>query len=192
MIITTERLTVRRVRIEDRESIKRIWDDQKRSVYARFDRPNDTAPEAVRKRIEKWGSFSGSMEHMFFSVCLEEAVIGYVAFNRREDGYEIGYCFHSGYHGKGYARESISALISYIRDIQPGTVITAGTASENLPSVSLLKALGFIRIGSERLSFYKDANGQSICFEGGIFQKTLSKSSSQSAGQTDLIPQSHS
>ena len=40
----------------------------------------------------------------------------------------------------------------------------------NTPSVSLLKSLGFELIGTEKVSFYKDAQGNDIVFEGGIFE----------------------
>lgn len=170
MEMRTERLLIRSVQSDDWAGIQRIWEDQKRSEYARFDIPHDTEPNAVRQRIEKWASFADSMEHMFFAVCLNDVLIGYAAFHRREDSYETGYCFHSDYHGKGYARESLSALILYIQRLHPDTAITAGTALENLPSVRLLQALGFRRIGTERVSFYKDADGRDIFFEGGIFK----------------------
>ncbi len=167
--MTTERLTVRRIAADDWESIKAIWDDQKRSVYARFDRPNNTNPDAVRQRIGKWASCENSTEHMFYAVCLDGGVIGYIAFNRREDGYETGYCFHSDYHGKGYARESMAALIGAILEKQPDAVITARTALENIPSVRLLQSQGFRQLGTERVSFYQDEAGKDIFFDGGIF-----------------------
>ena len=122
-----------------------------------------------------------SMEHLFFAVCLNEILIGYAAFHMREDGCEMGYCFHSDYHGKGYARESLSALILYILMLHPGTAITAGTALENLPSVKLLQALGFCQIGTERVSFYKDADGRDIFFEGGIFKIGRARGGSRAA-----------
>ena len=50
------------------------------------------------------------------------------------------------------------------------TKITAGTAINNTPSVSLLKSVGFELIGTEKVSFYKDAQGNDIVFEGGIFE----------------------
>lgn len=166
----TERLIIRRVAASDWESIKQIWDDQKRSLYACYDKPNDTDPDVVRKRIEKWASAENSMEHMFFAVCLKGIMIGYIAFNQRNTGYETGYCFHSEYQGKGYAKESLTALIAYVRNIQPGAVITAGTALANIPSVNLLHSIGFRLIDTERLSFYKDTAGQDIYFDGGIFE----------------------
>ena len=170
MIITTERLTVRRIEDSDWENIKKIWDDQQQSVYAQYDRPNDTDPDAVRKRVEKWASCANSMEHMFFAVCLNGILIGYAVFNKHAGVYELGYCFLSEYHGKGYARESISALLPYIQTVQPGVTIAAGTALLNLPSVKLLDSLGFRQTGTEQVSFYKDANGRDIYFDGGIFE----------------------
>lgn len=169
MKISTERLTIRRIVSGDWEAVKKIWDDQNSSEFARFDKPKDTDPDAVRLRIEKWASFENSAEHMFFAVCLDGKVIGYVAFNVRESGYEIGYAFLADFQGKGYAKESIAALIGAIKKEVPTAKITAGTALENVPSVKLLQALGFRQAGTERVSFYTDAAGQPIYFDGGVF-----------------------
>ena len=51
--------------------------------------------------------------------------------------------------------------------------LTAGTAINNIPSVSLLKSLGFKLIGTEKVSFYKDEHGSDIFFEGGIFELNI-------------------
>ena len=104
-----------------------------------------------------------------FAVCLGDTVIGYATFHIREDGYELGYCFHSAYHGKGYAKESLTALFDYLGTLGI-TKFTAGTAIQNIPSVSLLKSLSFQLIGTEDVSFYQDAQGNDIVFEGGIFK----------------------
>ena len=107
---------------------------------------------------------------MFYAVCFEDIIIGYVAFNQREAGYEIGYCFHSQYHGKGYAKESISVLIGTIQKMGICAFISAGTALRNTPSVKLLQSLGFKLTGTEQVTFYKDDGGNDIYFEGGIFE----------------------
>ena len=111
---------------------------------------------------------------MFFAICLEDTVIGYSAFNIRENGYEIGYCFHSAYYGKGYAKESHLALIDYMRELGIKRLI-AGTAINNTPSVLLLKSLGFELIETEKVSFYKTADGSDIWFDGGVFELNLEK-----------------
>lgn len=172
MLIKSERLCMRRVTEDDWQSIGGIWKDFGGSAYAQYDRPHDTDDADVHRRIALWAQHSESMAHMFFAVCLRDVVIGYIAFNVRENGYEIGYCFHSAYHGKGYAKESLAALIDYMRGIGVER-LSAGTALNNTPSVRLLDSLGFRLAGKEKVSFYKDSEGNDIVFDGGIFELML-------------------
>lgn len=169
MLIKTDRLTIRHIVPDDWKSIKEIWIDFNSSIFSQYDKPHNTDDEDVQPRIAKWASANSGTEHMFFAICLGNTVIGYSAFNIREEGYEIGYCFHSAYHGKGYAKESHRALFKYLQTLGI-TKFTAGTAINNTPSISLLKALGFELIETEAVSFYKDAKGNDIVFEGGIFK----------------------
>ena len=74
--------------------------------------------------------------------------------------------------GKGYVRESHLKLFEYLRGCGI-TRFTAGTAINNVPSVLLLKSLGFQQIGTEKVSFYKDSAGNDIVFDGGIFALTF-------------------
>lgn len=169
MLLKTERLTIRHIVEEDWKSIKEIWVDFNNSFFSQYDKLHSTNDEDVRTRMAKWAAANCGTEHMFFAICLDDTVIGYSAFNIREDGYEIGYCFHSKYHGKGYAKESHIALFNYLCTLGI-TKFTAGTAINNIPSVSLLKSLGFALVGTEKVSFYKDVQGNDIVFEGGIIE----------------------
>lgn len=169
MLLKTERLTIRHIISDDWKSIKEIWVDFNGSEYAQYDMPHITDDADVQARIARWAAANRGTEHMFFAICLGEIVIGYIAFNIRENGYEIGYCFHSAYHGKGYAKESHIALFDYLRTLGI-TKFSAGTALNNTPSVKLLTSLGFQLMGQEKVSFYKDAEGNDIVFDGGIFE----------------------
>lgn len=169
MLLKTERLNIRHVVADDWKSIRDIWVDFNSSEYAQYDTPHITEDANVQARIAKWASFNNGIEHMFFAICLGEIVIGYIAFNIRENGHEIGYCFHSAYHGKGYAKESHLALFDYLRTLGI-TKFSAGTALNNTPSVKLLTSLGFKLVEKEKVSFYKDADGNDIVFDGGIFE----------------------
>ena len=171
-MIRTERLKVRRVREDDWREIGEIWAETAKTPFARFDSPNDTSDEAVKLRIERWASFADSSEHMFFAICLDETVIGYVSLHQRDDAYELGYCFHPNYHGQGFARESISALSDMMKMRETHKII-ARTALNNTPSVSLLVSLGFAQTGKEKVSFYRDADGNDIYFNGGIYELQL-------------------
>ena len=169
MLIKTERLTIRHIIEDDWKSVKEIWKNFKLSEFAQYDMPHNTDDEEVRVRISRWAKFNSGKEHMFFAICMKDIVIGYIAFNVREDRYEIGYCFHSDYHGKGYAKESHMALFDYMKSINIKKFI-ARTAINNKPSVALLKSLGFKMVDKEKVSFYKDEKENDIIFEGGIFE----------------------
>lgn len=169
MLLKTERLTIRHVVAEDWKSIRDIWVDFNSSEYAQYDKPHNTDDVDVQPRIAKWAAANTATEHMFFAICLDEIVIGYIAFNIRENGHDIGYCLHSAYHGKGYAKESHQALFDYLRTLGI-TKFSAGTAFKNTPSVKLLTSLGFKLVGQEKVSFYKDAEGNDIIFDGGVFE----------------------
>ncbi len=171
MLLRTERLEIRYIAESDWPYIRDIWADFSRSEYAQYDTPKSTEDDAVRARIAMWARVNGE-EHMFFAVCLDQEVIGFFSFNRRPVGYEVGYGFHSRHHGKGYAKEALIALTEHLAACGV-TRFEAGTALNNLPSVRLLRSVGFRRIGTEKVSFYKDGSGNNIFFDGGIFELQL-------------------
>lgn len=168
-MIVTDRLTIRPVEASDWPAVREIWAALATGPMAQYDKPHDTDAAVVQARVARWADFTRQgMDHMFFAPCLDGRMIGYVAFNRRTDRHEIGYSFHPDYHGRGYARETIGALLAYLGG-QGITRFSAGSALNNLPSVKLLTALGFRLTGTEQVSFYKDEAGRDIVFEGGIF-----------------------
>lgn len=172
MLIQTERLSIRRICFEDWKAVRSIWAEVAGTRYAQYDRPHPTDDAAVMKRIETWSSFADSTEHMFYAVCLADAVIGYFALHQRETAFEIGYCFHPDFHGKGYAKESLAALLDMLKARGYSCVI-ARAAMKNGPSVGLLHSLQFRQIGSEKVSFYQDEQGRDVFFDGGIFERLL-------------------
>lgn len=172
MTLHTERLTIRNIMQEDWEYLRDIWMDFRKSPYVQYDRPVSTEDGEVKARIAQWAGTAGEREHMFFAICLARRVIGFASFHLRDNGYEMGYCFHSDFQGRGYARESLSALLSYLKTLGINN-FSAGTALANIPSVRLLTALGFRMTGQEKVSFYRDAKGNDIVFDGGIFELSL-------------------
>ncbi|MBQ7433623.1 MAG: GNAT family N-acetyltransferase [Lachnospiraceae bacterium] len=153
---------------DDWKSLIRIWDDFSHSKYAKYDVPHTLNETEVQRMVKRWADASPQKEHMFFAVCLENEIIGYNEFHKDADGYECGYCFHSSSQGKGYAKENLQALMKLLSNGYK-TRYSAGTALNNLPSVRLLKSLGFEKVSEEQVSFYKDESGEDIYFTGGIF-----------------------
>jgi len=142
------------------------------SPYSQYDIPFSTEESDIQARVSRWENANKGIEHMFFASCLDDVVIGYISFNVRKNDYEIGYCFHSDYYGKGYAKESHVALFEYLKGMNI-TKFVARTALNNLPSVKLLKSLGFELMDTEKVSFYKDGDGKDIIFDGGIFELNI-------------------
>ncbi len=133
--------------------------DFSQSPYAVYDAPLPT-DEGGARDLTKQFARSG----LFFAVCLSGQVIGYVGFHEADGRYDLGYCFHTAWQGKGYAYESASALLDVLAEKSPGAEFTAGTALDNIPSCRLLKKLGFTCVSTETVSF----DGR-FSFRGGNF-----------------------
>ena len=159
MKIRTDRLVIRNFRRKNAGELKEIAKDFNLSEYAVYDRPlpeNDEDVKAIAERFAR-------SKTAFGDYCAEQ-MIGYAVFHKVENGYDVGYCFHSSCHGKGYAYESLKALINYFADKYKVNVFTAGSALKNIPSCRLLEKLGFQRVSEEQVSF----DGK-FYFQGGNF-----------------------
>ena len=170
MLLKTSRLNIRYIESDDWKNLIEIWKDFNQSEFSKYDVPHSLDEAEVQEKTKHWAKVSPHKEHMFFAVCNQKEMIGYIDFHKNDDGYECGYCFHSKFHGMGYAKESMQMLMEWLsRDSSKRFV--AGTALNNLPSVKLLTSLGFRKIGEEKVSFYKDEKGENIYFDGGIFEQ---------------------
>lgn len=174
-VLRTERLTIRAITAEDWAAIGAIWEDFEASEFRVYDTPKCTEESDLRARIARWAEATASgNDHLFFAAEREGQVIGFCSFNAREEGHEVAYGFRRAAQRQGYASETLRALFEYLRTLGI-TKLTAGTAFRNLPSLALLRRLGFRLVGSERLSFRKDEEGSDLFFDGGIFELDLEK-----------------
>ena len=163
--IRTGRLVIRTMCEDDWRWNQEIWHDFNRSVYAPYDRELPEEDAAVQELTKKF-SESG----LFFSVFLPDSgdMIGYICFHQCGAEYDLGYCFHSAYQGKGYALESAKAVIAYLTETRGAVHFTAATALDNKPSCRLLDRLGFACASTETVSF----DGK-FSFLGGNFIMTV-------------------
>lgn len=170
-MLNINRLFIRELSTGDWQAMQKIAIDFLKSEYAIYDMPLPVESEEIKELTKQF-----SESHLFFAVMLEEGMIGYVCFHEDNGNYDLGYCFHSDYHGKGYAYEACSAAMEHISKTRDVKAFTAGTALQNILSCKLLDKLGFVLMKTETLSFHKDNTGKDIVFEGGIYCKENKKS----------------
>ena len=171
MLLHTDRLTVRPMILDDWLAVREIGRDFRTGPYALYDHPLPETDIALQEVVRHFAR-SGAV----YSVLLRESgtVIGYICLWPEKDVRELGYCFHSDWHGKGLAYESVNALMDYVRVNEHVSAFVCGTALGNTPSMRLIRRLGFRQISTETASFYKDAAGNDIVFASGSFRKDLS------------------
>lgn len=157
---------IRELTTDDWMALKNISLNFKESGYIIYDMPLPVEDEKIKLLCKQFAK-----SKLWFSVMLNELMIGYICFHENNGAYDLGFCFHSDYHGKGYAYESCAAAMKYITKERKTAIFTAGTALRNIPACNLLKKLGFVLEGTKTLSFHKDENGHDILFEGGYFVK---------------------
>jgi RimJ/RimL family protein N-acetyltransferase len=146
--LETDRLVIRNFRVEDWHELQELAIAYQASEEAKFEPPWPTSDEEV-KGMASW--FAGGDSYL--AVWLKEAgkLIGLVAIERREGQeqrlHNLGYVFHPGYHGYGYATEGCKAAMAYVFGPLEADGILTGTHPDNKASVALLNRLGLRAIG---------------------------------------------
>ena len=165
----TKRLIIRELRLDDWKSIQAMWIAQVSSPYAQYIYPKPLDDQSAYQKVKNWVEVQGTEAKQCFVICFTKKIIGYVTVKHKEHDCEIGYCFHSDFQGKGYAKESLSAILMEMNRRGISGVL-AQTALKNTPSVKLLHSLGFQQIDAIKNSIRKDSEGNNIFFDDGLFR----------------------
>jgi ribosomal-protein-alanine N-acetyltransferase len=154
--LATDRLIVRNFSPDDWQALQAVIVAYQASDSAQYEDPWPTSDEKV-KEIAGW--FARGDDYL--AVCLKETgtLLGLVAINRRREQeapiHNLGYVFHPGYAGHGYATESCRAAMGYLFDELGIEGILTGTHPDNKPSVALLTRLGLREIDDGEWSLSK-------------------------------------
>jgi RimJ/RimL family protein N-acetyltransferase len=137
--IRTERLVLRRARIEDVNPMHRIMSD---SVAMRY---WSTLPHESVEQTADWvrSMISPPHDNDDFIVTLNGEVIGKMGAWELP---EFGYLLDPEHWGNGYAGEALAAFIAHRRR-QGSAFLTADTDPRNGASIRLLQRNGFIKTG---------------------------------------------
>lgn len=146
VMLSTQRLDIRPLEPTDWQQMQTLFADFMASPLAPYDHPLPTDAPRVKTLTQ-----SLAQSGLYYGVFLKGTpkLIGHVCFHPQEDSRDLGYCFHSSAHGKGYAFEAVSALIEELVRSQGVCHFTAGTALDNKPSCNLLRRLGFVLTAQE-------------------------------------------
>ena len=158
IILETERLILRRYCKDDLQDLYEYLSDEEVVKYEPY---KPMSIEEVKNNLE-WRISADEM--IAAELKSNKKMIGNIYLGKRDiDSLEIGYVFNRKHWGKGYARESCSALIK--KAFSEGVHrIFAECDSCNLSSWKLLEGLGFEREGHLRQNvyFWKDENDNPI------------------------------
>jgi RimJ/RimL family protein N-acetyltransferase len=141
--LETERLIVQSFAPDDWQALQALIVAYQASDAAQYEDPWPTADDKI---VEIVGWFASGDDYL--AVYLKESgtLVGLVSIGRREKQehkiYNLGYVFHPGYTGRGYATESCRAAMGYLFGELGASGILTGTHPDNKPSVALLERLG--------------------------------------------------
>ena len=147
LVLETEHLKLRRLKMTDAEDCFAFLSDQK-GMHLDCCKPFTCMDDAYRQRI---ALFAERETQYAIQLKATGSVIGTVNVfrddSRAVEAMEIGYAIAPAHQRKGYAFEILSALVKLLQQELRLDMIVAGVLPENIPSVGLLKKLGFCEEG---------------------------------------------
>jgi [ribosomal protein S5]-alanine N-acetyltransferase len=148
--LTTERLTLRPVRVEDAEPMAALLGPDLEGVRMTARIPDHCTVEDIREWI---GKITGADERAFaITETASGTVMGSVGYAKATDGQAIGYWIGRPFRGRGYASEAAAAVLAHMREQGIGEIF-ATALPINTASARILIKLGFRCIGQvERYS----------------------------------------
>lgn len=147
-ILTTERLTLRQLSIDDQQDIFALRSNPEINKF--LDRPLCKSPEdainfinKVNENIEKNNSFYWAItltdkKKLVGTICLFD-------FSHENNSCEIGYELMTQFQGQGIMNEAAQAVIVYVFQILKFQKIFACTHNDNENSTNLLLKFNFIQ-----------------------------------------------
>ena len=143
----TERLRLRNVTANDADI---MYDYRNNEICAQYQRGQTRDYDGITELVEKRKNDVISTDAPFLiAVALKNSneMVGEIVVMPNEGTISLGYTFSYRHHRQGYAFESLSALIDMLHDRYPEWDFICFTEKENIPSMNLLKKLGFKDLG---------------------------------------------
>ncbi len=162
--IETERLTLRRFKYEDCDSMLKNWAGDE-AVQSMYSEPTYTTKEAVNELLDKYIGSYEKEDYYRWAVTLKNSdeCIGQIAYflvDSKNHFAEIEYCIGKKFQCRGYATEATKAVIAYGFDEINLHKVQICTKTINKPSKRVIEKCGFTYEGTLRDYFYM--NGEYV------------------------------
>lgn len=147
IFMETERLILRNVARKDADV---MFDYRNHERCAKFQRGQTKSLEGIRDLVAAREQDVMSADAPFLvAVALKQTdeLVGEIVVMPNEGTISLGYTFHYRHHRRGYAFESLSALIGLLHERYPAWDFISFTDPGNEPSMALLKKLGYKDLG---------------------------------------------
>ena len=160
--LTTHRLELRQLNINDTSNISLLRSDQRVNEF--IDRPVSTTLEDAKKFIEKIENGIVANEWIYWAITLKNhpTLIGTICcwnISAENDMAEIGYELKPEFHGQGIMQEAISKVIAFGFEEIKLKVITALPKKGNDKSIKLLLKNNFKLDTSNKYVNMESADG---------------------------------
>ena len=153
MLLTTDRLVLRRLRAADAPVLSAYRSDEDTARYQSWEPPFTLAraEELIAQMAgadpDRPGWFQWAIE-----LASERALIGDVGVGLHDNRQQadLGFTLAPGRRGRGYATEAVRAVLDRLFDVQGVRRVSAECDARNLASARLLERVGFTREGLRR------------------------------------------
>ena len=145
--IETDRLILRNVAAKDADI---MYDYRNNEICARYQRGQTKDYEGIAALVECHKNDIMSMDAPFIVAAAlknTDEMVGEIVVMPNDGTISLGYTFSYKHHRKGYAFESLTALISLLHERYPEWDFISFIEPENEPSMALLKKLGYKDMG---------------------------------------------
>ncbi len=145
--LETERLRLRNVSKIDAEI---MFDYRNDAICARYQRGQTKDYDGIAALVERRKADIISVDEPFFvAVALKDSdeMVGEIVVMPSDGTISLGYTVSYKHHRKGYAFEALGALIEMLHKTYPDWDFISFTDPNNVPSMALLKKLGYKDLG---------------------------------------------
>ncbi len=147
IFLETERLILRNVKAGDAAI---MYDYRNNEACAKYQRGQTKDFDGIAALVEKRKNDIFGVDAPFMAAAAlkdTDEMVGEIVVMPKDGTISLGYTFSYRHHRKGYAYESLSALINMLHERYPGWDFISFTEQENVASIHLLLKLGYSNMG---------------------------------------------